>query len=206
VRPLALRSCVARPDTEGSAGRAGESAPAGAANASIGQATAVQASLRVLVAEDNPMNQRVAAHMLKRLGHRAKIAANGREALEAVAGETFDAILMDCHMPEMDGYEATREIRRAEAASGRHTPIIALTASVMQEDGAKCRAAGMDEYVAKPITMAALEAVLVRWTGTDGLGAASETARESADDASVGADVAAETADAATSGTRASDT
>ncbi len=195
VRPLALRSCLAGPAAEGSAGGASESGTANAAIASIGQATAVQASLRVLVAEDNPMNQRVALHMLKRLGHRAKIAANGLEALEAVTGGTFDAILMDCHMPEMDGYEATREIRRAEAASGRHTPIIALTASVMQEDGAKCRAAGMDDYVAKPITMAALEAVLARWTAT-----------EAAAEASVGADAATETADAATAGTHASDT
>ncbi len=200
VRPLALRACVAGPAAAGPAGGAGEPAAPGAANASIGQAAAVQASLRVLVAEDNPMNQRVAAHMLRRLGHRAKIAANGREALEAVAGETFDAILMDCHMPEMDGYEATREIRRAEAASGRHTPIIALTASVMQEDGAKCRAAGMDDYVAKPITMTALEAVLVRWT-------ASEAEAGAEDDASVvGADGAAERAEAAPAGTRASDT
>ncbi len=118
-------------------------------------------SLRVLVAEDNPVNQKVAAALLQRLGHRAVIAPNGRAAVEEWSANEFDGILMDCQMPELDGYEATREIRRIEKDRGR-LPIwiCAVTAHAMTEDRGKCIAAGMDEYMSKPYTVKDLERCL----------------------------------------------
>ena len=116
---------------------------------------------RVLVVEDNEVNQIVAAKNLKRLGFEAKIASSGQEALALVKNESFDFILMDCQMPEMDGFETTRRIRALE--QGRTTPIVALTANAMKGDREKCLEAGMDDYLSKPFTAEALKATLERW-------------------------------------------
>ena len=107
--------------------------------------------LRILVAEDNPINRAVAAGILEKRGHSLVHAGNGREAVEAVARETFDLILMDGQMPEMDGFEATRRIRELEEATGAHTRIVAMTAHAMVGDRERCLAAGMDDYVSKPL-------------------------------------------------------
>ena len=116
--------------------------------------------LRVLVAEDNPVNQRIALKMLERLGHDASIAVNGREALERTRTELFDLILMDCQMPEMDGFQAAREIRRRSATP----PIVALTANALEGDRQRCLDAGMNDYLPKPIDLAALGAMIERWS------------------------------------------
>jgi CheY-like chemotaxis protein len=108
-------------------------------------------ALKILIAEDNQMNQRVMTRLLELLGHQPHVAKNGVEAVTALNSQNFDLILMDCHMPEMDGYEATRAIRELESQSGRHIPIIGLTAATMQQELDQCLAAGMDEYVTKPV-------------------------------------------------------
>jgi PAS domain S-box-containing protein len=121
--------------------------------------------LRVLLAEDHPVNQRVAAGMLDRLGAEVVLAADGRAAVAAVAaGAPFDIVLMDCHMPDMDGFAATRAIRAAEAP-GRRLPVVALTADALPADRERCLAAGMDEHLSKPVRIAELARVLVRWCG-----------------------------------------
>jgi len=120
--------------------------------------------LRVLVAEDNPVNQKVAAGLLERAGHRAVIVENGRQALAAFARETFDLVLMDVQMPELDGLEATAAIREREQYSGRHVPIVAVTAHAMKGDAERCLAAGMDAYLAKPLRPAELVATMARLT------------------------------------------
>jgi signal transduction histidine kinase/DNA-binding response OmpR family regulator len=116
--------------------------------------------LRVLVAEDNAVNQKVAAGLLTRRGHEVRIAANGREAVSAWQQSAFDAIFMDVQMPEMDGFEATGVIRAAEAGGSRRTPIIAMTAHAMAGDRERCLAAGMDDYVTKPVAIAEIDRVL----------------------------------------------
>ena len=128
--------------------------------------TAVSASLNILVAEDNPVNQRVATAMLKRRGHRISVAVNGAEAVRMAAAEAFDVVFMDVQMPEMDGLEATQAIRRAEAGSGHRLPVIAMTAHAMNGDRERCLAAGMDDYLTKPVSIAGIDRVLAAVTRT----------------------------------------
>lgn len=134
--------------------------------------TGVVASLphadhKILLVEDHRVNQMVAVGMLKKLGYQPQLANNGREALEMISQEQFDLVLMDCQMAEMDGYEATQEIRQRENRHEleHHLPIIALTAHTAEEDQSRCMAAGMDDYLAKPVRYADLESRLRRWLG-----------------------------------------
>jgi CheY-like chemotaxis protein len=117
---------------------------------------------RVLVVEDNPVNRQVAVGMLAKLGCRCDMATNGQEAVEALARQDYQLVFMDCQMPVMDGFAATAEIRRREGER-RHTPIIALTANAMAGDRERCLAAGMDDYVSKPITQGDLAQAIGRF-------------------------------------------
>ena len=126
------------------------------------QAARPQHGARVLIVEDNAANLKVAVRMIEGLGYRADTAGNGEEAVRVLRTVDYDAILMDCQMPEMDGYEATRQIRREER---HHTPIVAMTASAMAGDRERCLAAGMDDYISKPIRRHVVAAVLERWLG-----------------------------------------
>ncbi|HEY5456999.1 MAG TPA: response regulator [Acidothermaceae bacterium] len=116
----------------------------------------------ILLVEDNTMNQLVGSKVLAKLGYQFHIANHGGEAVRAIQTTRYDAVLMDCQMPEMDGYEATAEIRRIEGTD-RHTPIIAMTAAAMDGDREVCLAAGMDDYITKPVRQDAIAAVLQRW-------------------------------------------
>ncbi len=117
---------------------------------------------RVLIVEDNAANLKVTVRMVERLGYRADVAANGAEAVNILKGLQYDAVLMDCQMPEMDGYEATRLIRADEGA-GAHVPIIAMTAAALAGDRERCLAAGMDDYISKPVKLHVVAALLERW-------------------------------------------
>lgn len=118
--------------------------------------------IRLLLAEDNIVNQKVAVRMLEKLGYRVDVVANGEEALSAVHRQPYDAILMDCQMPEMDGYTATQEIRRREG-KGKRIPIIAMTANTMKGDREHCLNAGMDDFIPKPVKAEILQEVLREW-------------------------------------------
>jgi PAS domain S-box-containing protein len=120
---------------------------------------------RILVVEDNTVNQKVAVAMIESLGYAAEAVGNGLEAVEACSGQVYDAILMDCQMPQMDGFKATAFIREREGLT-HHTPIIALTASVTAEDRQRCLSAGMDDYLSKPVPREALATALRKWIPT----------------------------------------
>jgi len=130
---------------------------------SVPQARPEGVEPRILVAEDNAVNQRLMARMLEKLGYPFDLAENGKEAVTAFDTMPYDLVLMDCHMPEMDGFEATAQIRGLEPA-GVHTPIIAVTANVMKGDRERCLAAGMDDYLPKPLTLDVLADALLRWS------------------------------------------
>lgn len=117
---------------------------------------------RVLVVDDNNVNQVVACKFLQKLGCQVEVASNGREAIEASTRTEYDAILMDCHMPEIDGYEATRKIRQATASAQSRPIIIALTGSVAPDDHQRCRESGMDDVLGKPLTIMNLRTKLLQ--------------------------------------------
>lgn len=119
--------------------------------------------LRILVAEDNAINQKIAMRLLEKMGHLVHAVGNGREALDALRESEFDVILMDCQMPEMDGYEATARIRQGEVHGAAATPIIAMTANAMKGDAERCFAAGMSDYISKPIDIRRLKVCLEKW-------------------------------------------
>jgi CheY-like chemotaxis protein len=118
---------------------------------------------RILAVEDNAVNKKVITRFLEKAGFEVDVADNGLQAVAAVARVDYAAVLMDCQMPEMDGFEATAAIRASEAGTARHVPIIALTASAMGADRERCLAAGMDDYLSKPINMGELSEMLERW-------------------------------------------
>jgi signal transduction histidine kinase/CheY-like chemotaxis protein/HPt (histidine-containing phosphotransfer) domain-containing protein len=157
IRQLALRACLAAIEAEGEmtfeASRAQLPIPEGVAGA------------RVLLVEDNPVNLEVAVGILETFGCDVETATNGREALERYEADEYGLIFMDCQMPEMDGFEATGEIRKREAQSGRRIPIVALTASAIEGDRERCLAAGMDDYLAKPFTAEQMRSALMTWLG-----------------------------------------
>jgi two-component system sensor histidine kinase/response regulator len=171
VRQAKLRSALVA-----AAGKLGDRPslpPAAADHTEPGPAAPVAGT--VLVAEDNVVNQRIVARLLEKRGYDVVLVPDGRQAVEAVTKRQYAAVLMDCHMPQMDGYEATRQIRRHEGST-RHTPVIAMTASAMEGDRDRCLAAGMDDYLSKPLEPVHVNAVLEYWIG----GPDGETAPEPA--------------------------
>ena len=138
----------------------------------LSRTDALKARRLILLVEDNPANQKVALYQLQKLGYAAQAVGNGREALETLqavqgSGGAHGLILMDCQMPEMDGFTATRLIRQAETLTGQHIPIVAMTANAMQGDREACLAAGMDDYISKPIDLSYLRALLAQWLPSD---------------------------------------
>jgi PAS domain S-box-containing protein len=127
------------------------------------QIPAASRSLRILLAEDNPVNQRLALRLLEKRGHQVTLAGNGKEAIAEVEKRDFDLVLMDLQMPEMDGFEATAALREREKETGGHLPVIALTAHALQGDRERCLEAGMDGYLAKPIRAQELDAALLTY-------------------------------------------
>ncbi len=123
----------------------------------------VDSGRHILIAEDNQVNQRVAVLQLQQIGFTADVTSNGEEAVAAANKNKYDLILMDCQMPIMDGFLATREIRKAEIRTGRRVPIVAMTAHAMEGDREKCIAEGMDDYISKPVNPTVLSAILEKW-------------------------------------------
>jgi PAS domain S-box-containing protein len=156
VTALQLNRCIARVLADTPVGNHPANEPR-----NVSSSVVAQRGLRLLLAEDNPANQRVAAMLLEKMGHTVTIAGNGQLALEKLAVQTFDAVLMDCQMPVLDGYGAVRRIRSGSLVGvNRHIPVIALTAYARAEDRARCLEAGMNHYVTKPIRAAELRAAL----------------------------------------------
>jgi len=120
---------------------------------------------RILLVEDHRVNQMVAKSLLEKLGYGVDLANNGQEALKLSVENDYDLILMDCQMPEMDGYVATQTLRRREEEGDKHTPVIAMTANTTEGIQSRCLAAGMDDYMAKPVRLDDLERRLRRWLG-----------------------------------------
>jgi CheY-like chemotaxis protein len=150
------------------------------AEAATLRAETVRRNLKVLIVEDNESNQLVARIMLDRFGCRSDIASNGQDALEAIGRTEYDLVFMDCQMPVMDGFEATRFLRRVEGKA-KHTTIIALTASALKGERERCFEAGMDDYITKPITFDALSGIMRKWGGV-GPGQVEKGAAEDAEE------------------------
>ena len=160
-----LRKPVTRPELDQAAAEALGRRMAVATQAEGTARLSAGPAMSLLLVEDNPVNQTVTAGVLRRAGHTVTVASNGREALACLADQRFDVVLMDVQMPEMDGLEATRHVRAQERATGRHLPILGLSASVMREDRDACLACGMDGFLAKPVRRQELLAELERWRG-----------------------------------------
>jgi len=124
-------------------------------------------SLRIMLAEDNPVNQKLAVRLLEKRGHHVDVAFNGKQTLSALASKSYDLVLMDVQMPEMDGLEATRLLREKEKLTGRHQAVVAMTALVMKGDRERCMAVGMDGYLSKPIRPQELDEVLDQYLAID---------------------------------------
>jgi two-component system sensor histidine kinase/response regulator len=137
-----------------------------------------QRTLQILLAEDSPVNQRVATAMLEKWGHEVTVAANGRQAIAMFRRQSFDLVLMDVQMPEMDGLEATKTIRQYEQEAGGHVPIVALTAHAMKGDRQRCLSAGMDGYVTKPIRSKELKRMIEDVTSAAASGTLAEVPTE----------------------------
>jgi CheY-like chemotaxis protein len=149
--------------------------PAGATHQPAGRTPSPPPSprpLQVLLAEDNPINQRLMTKMLEKMGHHVTLVENGKAVVDRAERDRFDLVLMDVQMPELDGLEATRQIRQREQTSGFHLPIVALTAHAMKGDRERCLESGMDGYLAKPVRWSELRAVIGQVVG----GAKSEPA------------------------------
>ena len=152
VRPSLLRGLLE--PTDSASGEPASAVPAPAVDGPV--------KVRVLLAEDNLVNQKVALVMLRKLGIEADVVGTGVEALDALVGVAYDLVLMDCQMPEMDGFDATRRIRERERGS-RRLPVVAMTANAMMGDRERCIEAGMDDHIPKPVRVEALHRALFRW-------------------------------------------
>jgi len=159
IRQAELREALTR--ILGTVEQNGETSPA--TLNSLREALDPSRSLRILLAEDNVVNQRVASRLLEKRGHRVVVAVTGREALKALEEESYDLVLMDVQMPEIDGVEATAKIREMEKLTGRHQLVVALTAHVMKGDVERCLSAGMDDYLSKPIRLQELDDLLDKY-------------------------------------------
>jgi len=162
VRPSELLDCLMTTLGQGTTGEGSAGETTDATEGIRGSDDEAENIGMILLVEDNKMNQLVGSKVLAKLGYTFDIANHGGEAVRAVQTARYDAILMDCQMPEMDGYAATAEIRRLEGSEA-HTPIIAMTAAAMEGDRENCLAAGMDDYLTKPVRLETVAAVLERW-------------------------------------------